>query len=129
MFMTENRITEGFMRGRIAYPQFEADAENKNVATINEFYRTLRDAAAAYTEELSQSTDEKGRIFSADYTLRREGDILVVEYVLLLRHRGRTEARKTLIHHWQNGYLIPPGKKKGQKRKIRLKHGAKEDII
>ena len=127
--MTENRITEGFMRGRIAYPQFEANAENKNVATINEFYRTLRDAAVAYMEELSQSTDEKGRIFSADYTLRWEEDILVVEYVLLLRHRGRTEARKTLIHHWQNGYLIPPEKKKGQKRKIRLKHGAKEDII
>lgn len=127
--MTEKRITEGFMRGRIAYPQFEADAENENVATINEFYRTLRDAAVAYMEELSQSTDEKGRIFSADYTLRWEEDILVVEYVLLLRHRGRTEARKTLIHHWQNGYLIPPGKKKGQKRKIRLKQRGKKDII
>ena len=127
--MTEKRITEGFMRGRIAYPQFEANAENKNVATINEFYRTLRDAAVAYMEELSQSTDEKGRIFSADYTLRWEEDILVVEYVLLLRHRGRTEARKTLIHHWQNGYLIPPGKKKGQKRKIRLKQRGKKDII
>ena len=127
--MTENRITESFMRGRIAYPQFEADAENKNVATINEFYRTLRDAAVAYMEEFSQSTDGKGRIFSADYTLRWEEDILVVEYVLLLRHRGRTEARKTLIHRWQNGYLIPPGKKRRQKRKIRLKHGAKEDII
>ena len=127
--MTENRITEGFIRGRIAYPQFEANAENKNVDTINEFYRTLRDAAVAYMEELSQSTDEKGRIFSADYTLRWEEDILVVEYVLLLRHRGRTEARKTLIHHWQNGYLIPPGKKKGQKRKIRLKQRGKKDII
>ena len=127
--MTEKRITEGFMRGRIAYPQFEANAENKNVDTINEFYRTLRDAAVAYMEELSQSTDGKGRIFSADYTLRWEEDILVVEYVLLLRHRGRTEARKTLIHHWQNGYLIPPRKKKGQKRKIRLKQRGKKDII
>ena len=117
--MTEKRITEGFMRGRIAYPQFEANAENKNVDTINEFYRTLRDAAVAYMEEFSQSTDGKGRIFSADYTLRWEENVLVVEYVLLLRHRGRTEARKTLIHRWQNGYLIPPGKKKGQKRKIR----------
>lgn len=127
--MTENRITESFIRGRIAYPQFEADAENEPVTVINEFYRTLRDAAAAYMEELSLSTDGKARIFSADYTLRWEVDILVVEYVLLLRHRGRTEARKTLTHRWQKGYLIPPGKKKGQKRRIRLKQGAKEDII
>ena len=127
--MTEKRITESFIRGRIAYPQFEADAKNEKVAALNEFYRTLRDAAAAYIEELSQSPDGKARIYTADYALRREGDILTVEYTLLLRHRGRIEARKMLRHRWQNGYLIPPGKKKGQKRRIRLKQGAKEDII
>ena len=129
--MKENRITEAFARGRIAYPQFEADAENERRAadTLNGFYRVLRDGAAAYIEELSQSPDRKTRIYSADYTIRWEGDILVIEYLLQLRHRGRTEARKTLTHRWQNGYLIPPGKKRRQKRPIRLKQGAKEDII
>ena len=127
--MKEKRITEAFIRGRIAYPQFEADAENKIVTAINDFYRALRDAAAAYMEELAQSPERKGRVYTADYTIRWEEDILVVEYVLQLRHRGRTEARKTLTHRWQKGYLIPPGKKKGQKRPIRLKHRAKEDII
>ena len=127
--MKEKRITEAFIRGRIAYPQFEADAENKIVTAINGFYHALRDAAVAYMEELAQSTEGKGRVYTADYTIRWEEDILVVEYVLQLRHRGRTEARKTLTHRWQKGYLIPPGKKKGQKRQIRLKQGAKEDII
>ena len=52
--MKENRITEAFARGRIAYPQFEADAENERRAadTLNGFYRALRDGAAAYIEEI-----------------------------------------------------------------------------
>ena len=127
--MTEKRITEAFSRGRIAYPRFEADAENESVAAINDFYRALRDAAATYMEDLAQSTEGKGRVYTADYTIRWEEDILLVEYVLQLRHRGRTEARKTLTHRWQKGYLIPPGNKKGQKRPTRLKHRTKEDII
>ena len=127
--MTEKRITEAFSRGRIAYPQFEADAESESVTAINDFYRALRDAAVAYMEELAQSSERKGRIYTADYTIRWEGDILVVAYALQLRHRGRIEARKTLTHRWQKGYLIPPGKKRRQKRPIRLKQGAKEDII
>ena len=129
--MKENRITEAFARGRIAYPQFEADAENERRAadTLNGFYRALRDGAAAYIEQIAHNTEGISRTYTADYTLRREGDVLVVEYLLLLRHRGRTEARKELIHRWQNGYLIPPEKKKGQKRKIRLKQRGKKDII
>ena len=83
--MKENRITEAFARGRIAYPRFEADAENERRAadTLNGFYRALRDGAAAYIEEIAHNTEGISRTYTADYTLRREGDVLVVEYLLL----------------------------------------------
>ena len=120
--MTEKRIREIFAHGRISYPQFEGDT--LSVKTINAFYHTLRDAAAAYSEEMGPA-----RIYTADYTLKWEENMLLVDYTLQLRHRGRIVARKTLSHQWVNGYLIPPGKKRKQKRKIRLKRPGKKDII
>lgn len=120
--MTEKRITETFAHGRIAYPQFETeeigDAGKKrrpktaSHERMNQFYRALRDAAAAYIEEIAQAADGASRIYTAEYTLRWEGDSITVEYVLRLRRRGRIESQKTLIHTWKNGWLLPPEKKK-----------------
>lgn len=131
--MTEKRITETFAHGRVSYPRFEADAENKTAATMNGFYRALRDAAAAYMEEIAHSPDGTSRTYTADYVLLEDENTVTVEYTLRLRRRGRIEAQKILVHTWKNGYLLPPGKKKHrpprQKRKTRLKPAAKDDII
>ena len=137
--MIEKRITETFARGRIAYPQFEA-AEMDNTGkkhrrktlpheAMNQFYQSLRDAAVTYIEELAHASDGVSRTYTAEYSLRQEGDIITVEYVLRLRRRGRLEAQKNLLHQWRDGYLIPPRKKRTQKRKTRLKPPPKEDII
>jgi hypothetical protein len=133
MHMTEKRITETFAHGRISYPRLEADAENKTAATMNGFYLALRDAAAAYMEEIAHSPDGTSRTYTADYILRQDENTVTVEYTLRLRRRGRIEAQKTLVHTWKNGYLLPPEKKKHrpprQKRKTCLKPAAKDDII
>ena len=117
----EKRITENFARGRIAYPQLEEDTIH---SVFNAFYRTLRDAAVSYINEIGTAC-----LYTADYILKQEEDVLTVEYILRLRRRGRIVQRKTVTHRWENGYLLPPGKKRRKKRKIRLKQKAKKDII
>ena len=118
----EKRITENFARGRIAYPQLEG--EEKFHEIFNGFYRTLRDAAVSCMDEIGPAC-----LYTADYTFRQEESILTVEYVLRLRRRGRVVLRKAMTHRWENGYLIPSGKKRREKRKIRLMKPGKKDII
>ena len=118
----EKRITEHFARGHVAYPQLEG--EEKSHEIFNAFYRTLRDAAVSYMDEIGPAS-----LYTADYTLKQEENILTVEYTLRLRRRGRVIQRKAVTHRWEDGYLIPPGKKREKKRKIRLMKRGKKDII
>ena len=68
-------------------------------------------------------------LYTADYTLKQEENILTVEYTLRLRRRGRVIQRKAVTHRWEDGYLIPCGKKREKKREIRLMKRGKKDII
>jgi len=110
--LTEKRICETFPGGYVVYPAFTPeDGESASAAErMNAFYLTLRDAAIAFASETAASGGS--RRYTAEYscTQAQDGSIRI-EYTLRLRRRGRTEAMKTLLHHWQDGLLVPPRKK------------------
>lgn len=106
--MTHIRHTEPIPGGQASYPEFLPEPGEETAARrMNEFYLALRDAARSVGETVGS------RRYTADYRLEVEKDGTVrIEYTLRLRHRGKTEATKTLLHRWQNGFLCPPEKKK-----------------
>ena len=107
--MTHIRHTEPIPGGQASYPEFLSEpGEEAAARRMNEFYLTLRDAARSVGETIGGS-----RRYTADYRLETEEDGTVrIEYTLRLRHRGKTEATKTILHRWQNGFLCPPKKQK-----------------
>ncbi len=96
-----------FPGGHVLYPIFSpSPGEEAAAQRMNEFYRTLREAA----EQIAR--DSAG---SERYTAECKAEIaadgrIQVSCLLRLRHRGRTLAQKKLTHLWQNGLLIPPKK-------------------
>lgn len=107
--MTHIRHTEPIPGGQASYPEFLPEpGEEAAARRMNEFYLALRDAARSFSETVGGS-----RRYTADYRLETEEDGTVrIEYTLRLRHRGKTEATKTILHCWQNGLLCPPAKKR-----------------
>jgi len=107
--MTHIRHTEPIPGGQASYPEFLPEpGEEAAARRMNEFYLALRDAARSVSETVGGS-----RRYTADYRLETEEDGTVrIEYTLRLRHRGRTESMKTLLHRWQDGFLCPPEKLK-----------------
>jgi len=131
--MKEERICEAVPGGRVFYPQFSETEEGAGVSdspkilkekrrkgrpdrgglsSMNRFYRSLRDAAVQYAEELYRMPRSGVLRYTADYTCLCEGDTVTVAYTFAVRHRGRTIAEKQLIHRWRGGVLLPPGKRK-----------------
>ena len=108
--MTEIRHCVFFPGGHAAYPQFVAEKDADAAERMNDFYLTLKDAAEAC------SASSVGFRYSADYDSRTEDGIYTVIYTLRLRRHGRTAAARTLIHRWQDGFLLPPEEKFRRKR-------------
>ena len=120
--MTEKKLHEALPHGRISYPEFSSEDAREDAACrrMNDFYRALRDGAAAFIETLSGASC----FYTADYVKRPgEDGTLIVEYTLRLRRRGRTEAQKKFCHRWRDGVLIPEEKKrrKGARRSFRAR--------
>lgn len=118
--MIEKRICEAFPGGHASYPQFSPEAGEEAAAQrMNDFYRAFREAALSYGAALCEDRREGLCQFTAEYCSRPAADGAVeIAFTLRLRRRGRTEAVKTLTHHWREGYLCPPARKKHHPPKI-----------
>ncbi len=106
--MEIRRVAAALDGGHIEYPQFSGA---RGAARMNRFYTAWRGAASACAAGLKH-----GELW-CDYTLREEtGRVTVVCRLRLLR-RGRTAAQRTYTQVWEDGCLVPPAKKKKEKRK------------
>ena len=104
--MKETRICTCFHGGHAAYPHFTPE-DAPDAARMNDFYlsmaNAIRDAA---------SRAPSGALCTADYVCTAEEDGIRIVYTLRMRQGGRTAAQRTLTHHWQNGLLVMPRKKR-----------------
>ena len=111
--MMETRLCTCFHGGYAAYPHFTPE-DAPDTVRMNDFYLALRDAVLH-----AASLAPIGSLCTADYRCTEEEDGIRIVYTLRLRQGGRTAAQRTLTHHWQNGVLVMPRKKRLRMHSLR----------
>lgn len=102
---------------RVAYPTFTDGQAPAHAEEMNVFYRALAEAVTGYAAALNESRDGGTRFLTADYRTESSGARITVFYTLTLRRRGRTAARKQMVHVWESGALVPLRKHAEKKRR------------
>ncbi len=121
--MTERRQLVSGAYMRISYPEFSDEGSKDGTERMNAFYKSLADASSAYAEELNREREGGLRILTAEYRTMFTVTGCVVEYKITVRRRGRVIGKKSLVHHWENGVLVP--ERMGDRRIHRMAEGIK----
>ncbi|MBE6626027.1 MAG: hypothetical protein E7628_02435 [Ruminococcaceae bacterium] len=98
-------INEGARMYRLTLPCFSDDDRFYDAARMNRFYSAVMDRLCMIGESLKKS-NERRTCYSCAYKVTENGKNEEVELIISLRCSNRKAARKSIIHVWENGYIV-----------------------
>ncbi len=103
MEFSDYTVTAGGMS--VTVPVFHGAEE---ACRMNLFYESALVELYRYGCELTE--DDRRAGFFCRPVITEEDEILTVSLQLTYRRSGEPSVRKTVIHHWRDGYLFHPQK-------------------